>query len=252
MFNVDFIRLCKLAAEASFAYDMLQGGDRLLLGISGGEDSLLLMHIMLYLQKRTPFSFEIFPVTVDLSFEEFNRSDLQDYADSQGWALRWSKISGQEVIERQAAEERPCALCSRLRRGQLHRLANELNCNKIVLGHQLDDLCVSFLLALFRGGGLKTMAPNAPADGNSKRLIRPLCLIPKEDISKTAKAFNFPKIKSCPYEEMLEKEGDRAYLQELLKKLDLKFTNVRKAMLHSMSDIRTGHLLDKRFLGIRD
>lgn len=227
---------------------MLDAGDRLLLGISGGEDSLMLMHILVYLQQRAPFPFTIFPAIIDLDFSTLDRPALQQYAQNQNWNLHWVKLSGAEILAAKNAEQKPCPLCSRLRRGQLHKLASELNCNKIVLGHHLDDLCSSFLLALFRGGGLKTMGPNVAADAASKRLIRPLCLLTKAEIHAVAETFKFPHIRSCPFEEALKRDGDRFYLEKLLDTLELHFKNIRSCMLHSLGDIRLAHLLDQRFL----
>ncbi|NLZ62754.1 MAG: hypothetical protein GX902_03000 [Lentisphaerae bacterium] len=243
-----FRRLCRTAAQACHKFQMLAPGDRLLVGISGGEDSLLLMHILAQLQRRAPFPFELIPANIDMAFATFAVERLQEYCCSQGWELRVLRLSGSDILDRKGAGDKPCPLCSRLRRGQLHQLADELNCNKIVLGQHLDDLCVSFLMALFRGGGLKTMGPNVAADSGSKRLIRPLCLIRKAEIQETAELFNFPAIKSCPYEAQLQEHGDRYYLEQLLEQLNCKFKDVRSAMLHSMGDIRTGHLLDLRFL----
>lgn len=243
-----FRKICKAASAASKQFRMISGGDRLLVGVSGGEDSLMLMHVLSHLQQRAPFSFTIHPAVIDLAFTTFDRPALQEYARRQGWQLHWVTLPGSEILAAKDAEQKPCPLCSRLRRGQLHKLAGELNCNKIVLGHHLDDLCTSFLLALFRGGGLKTMGPNVAADAASKRLIRPLCLLTKAEIHSAAADFAFPLIKSCPYEEMLQRDGDRYYLEQLIGRLELKFPHVRSAMLHSMSDIRSAHLLDQRFL----
>ena len=246
-----FRKACKLAAQASKQYEMLADGDRLLIGVSGGEDSLLLMHIMTRLQKQAPFNFELLPAFIDLSFTNVQRDLLRQYAENQGWNLHWQCIDGAALLKEKDAEQRPCSLCSRLRRGQLHQLADQFNCNKIVLGHHLDDFCCSLLMALFRGGGLKTMAPNVAADNSSKRLLRPLCLLSKMQISAAAKPFQFPQIKSCPYDEELQKHGDRAYLERLLNQLEQQFPNLRSAMLHSMSDIRLAHLLDPRYLNLK-
>lgn len=243
-----FRKLCKAAAAASKQFRMLEAGDRLLVGISGGEDSLMLMHVLVHLQQRAPFAFDILPAIIDLEFTSLDRPALQQYALMQNWPLYWVRISGRDILAAKNAEQKPCPLCSRLRRGQLHKLAGELNCNKIVLGHHLDDLCTSFLLALFRGGGLKTMGPNVAADAASKRLIRPLCLLTKAEIHEAAQGFQFPPIRSCPYEDALQRDGDRFFLEQLLNTLELKFKNIRSCMLHSLGDVRTAHLLDQRFL----
>ena len=241
--------LCSESAKAASAYHMLEEGDRVLVGVSGGEDSLTLMHVLGNLQKRAPFRFELFACTVNMDFSSFDLPALEAYCRQFGWDWRAVTIPGSRLLAEKQAEERPCALCSRLRRGQLHAMADELNCNKIALGQHLDDLCVSLLMSLFRGGGLKTMGPNVPADASSKRLIRPFFSLKKSQIHELALLMEYPRIRSCPYEDKLAATGDRAYLERLLKQLDAeKFPNVREAMLRSMGDLRLAHLLDKRYI----
>ena len=243
-----FKKLCSEAAKAAAKYDMLHEGDRVLVGISGGEDSLTLMHVLDHLRLRAPFKFTLYAVTVDMDFASFKVELLRDYCLAQGWDWRCVTLADQELLKSKQAEERPCALCSRLRRGQIHAVADQLGCNVIALGQQLDDLCASLLMALFRGGGLKTMGPNVPADGSTKRLIRPLCTIRKALIHELALLMEYPSIRSCPYEEKLKEDGDRAYLENLLTQLDAHFGDVKGAMLTSMSDVRLAHLLDTRYL----
>lgn len=243
-----FRKICKDATRAMTRFRMVNPNDRILVGISGGEDSLTLMHVLTELKRRSPIPFELVPATIHMGFGTFNAQLLQDYCSQFGWNLNIVQLDGQALLKEKNAEERPCSLCSRLRRGQLHALADKLNCQKIALGQQLDDLCVSLLIALFRGGGLKTMGPNVPADAASKRLIRPLCLVAKDRIHHIAQIAQFPNVKSCPYEEQLNETGDRAYLERLLKTLEPRFKDIKSAMLHAMGDVRLAHLLDDRYL----
>lgn len=247
-----FKRLCREVSLAVSRYKMLADGDRVLLGLSGGEDSMTLMHAMSYLQRRAPIRFELIAATVDMGFAEFDGEALRDYCRDWQWPWEYVKIPGAELLREKNAEERPCALCSRLRRGQLHALADRLGCNKIALGQQLDDLCVSLLMALFRGNGLKTMGPHVAADAGTKRLIRPLCSLSKERISAFSQRMQYPQLKPCPYHERLLAGGDRHYLEQLLQQLDGRFPNLRQAMLSSMGDLRTAHLLDPRYLSFDD
>lgn len=244
----EFKQLCRVVSEAVNRYAMLAEGDRVLVGLSGGEDSMTLMHAMRQLQRRAPIRFEVVAATVDMGFANFDAEALRQYCEKWQWPWEYVKIPGAELLRDKGAEERPCAMCSRLRRGQLHAVADRLGCNKIALGQQLDDLCVSLLMALLRGGGLKTMGPNVAADAGSKRLIRPLCLISKEQIRQFSARMEYPQLSSCPFHERLAAEGDRHYLEGLLQQLEGQFQNVRSAMLKSMSDVRLAHLLDKRYL----
>ncbi len=241
------MKICREASRTASDYDMLHKGDRVLVGLSGGEDSFMLMHVLDFLRRRAPFPFELVAANVDLAFRNFDVARLEEYCRSQGWALHIARIDGYAVIAAKEMEEQPCPLCSRLRRGQLYRLADELDCNVIALGHHMDDACVSFLISLMHGGGLKTMAPNVPADGGRKRVIRPLVRVQKHVIHAAAEAFAFPIQKSCPYEDMLNEFGDRAFFERLLRQLSSRIPDIRANMLHSLGDIHERHLLDRRF-----
>ncbi|MDF7799858.1 ATP-binding protein [Pontiellaceae bacterium B1224] len=244
----DFAKLCHLAGKAIIDYKMIQEGDRLLVGISGGVDSMMLMHVLDRLQKRAPVGFELFAVNINEGFEGLNHTPLADYATEQGWNLKIIDVPIADLIIDKKAEGRPCGLCARLRRGYIHRYADEIGANKLVLGHHRDDLCVSLLMGLFRGTGLKTMSPNAPADHGTKRVIRPLCYAPKALIETCAEAYEFPDLGKCDYADQLEESGDRARLERLLKELESDFPNLGNHMLHSMQDVRPGYLLDPKFL----
>lgn len=242
------LELGRLAGKAIVDFDMIQDGDRLLVGVSGGVDSMMLMHVLTRFQKRAPISFELFAVTINEGFDGIHHAPLSAYAEQQGWNLKIIKTPIAQLIVQKKTEDKPCGLCARLRRGFIHGTADELKCNKLVLGHHRDDLCVSLLMSLFRGKGIKTMSPNIVADGGTKRLIRPLCYAPKKLIEKSAATFDFPNIGNCDYSEQLDQNGDRATIERLFRTLEEKFPNLGKTMLHSMGDIRTETLLDKRFL----
>ncbi len=247
--NTDhFAQLCNYAGKAVADFNMIENGDRLLVGISGGVDSMMLMHILTRLQKRAPIQFDLFAVTIDEGFEGLNHAPLLAYANEHGWNLKIIKTPIAELIIKKETENKPCGLCSRLRRGFIHGYADEIGANKLVLGHHRDDLCVSLLMGLFRGTGLKTMSPNTPADHSTKRVIRPLCYAPKNLIETCAQKYNFPDTGQCDYSEQLKEKGDRARIERLLKQLEADFPNLTKNMLHSMSDVRPDYLLDKRHL----
>jgi tRNA 2-thiocytidine biosynthesis protein TtcA len=241
-------KICHLAGQAVAEYRMTRPGDRILVGLSGGKDSMVLMHVLDRLCRNAPFVVHVRSVFVDMGFPDQNAAALEEYCGRQGWTHETVRLPGAELIERKNATDRPCGLCSRLRRGQLHRAANRLGCNKLALGHNLDDICVSFLMSLFRGGGLTTMGPHVTADAGSKAVIRPLCFVTRQLIENAADRLELPAAGKCPYEERLDRKGDRAYLERLLKRIDVKFPHVRDAMRTSLRDVRPAYLLDPKFL----
>jgi len=247
-----FLELGRLAGTAISDFNMIQEGDRLLIGISGGVDSMMLMHVLTRFQKRAPIAFDLFAVTIDEGFEGINHAPLAAYAEQQGWSLKIVETPIAQLIVEKETQGKPCSLCSRLRRGFIHGTADELGCNKLVLGHHRDDLCVSLLMSLFRGQGIRTMSPNTEADSGTKRVIRPLCYAPKKLIESCAASMHFPKVGTCDYSAQLDQTGDRARLERLLKELEPDFPNIGKAMLQSMSDVRTDYLLDQKFLETND
>ena len=234
-------QLCRLVGRAVADYDMIADGDRILVGVSGGTDSMVLMELLERLRQRAPVRFGLFAAIVDEGFG-IDHAPLEAYAAARGWRLEVVRTPIAQLVREKGDAARPCGLCSRLRRGFLHRLADRLGCGKIALGHHRDDLCASFLMSLFRGGGLKTMAPSVPADGGSKRVIRPLCYASKELVERVAEPFGFPAVGKCPYADRLSERGDRAYVERLLAELERRFPGIGKNMLRSMGDVRPEHL----------
>lgn len=242
------LELGRLAGKAITDFEMIEDGDRLLVGLSGGVDSMMLMHVLDRFKQRAPISFDLFAVTINEGFARIDYAPLAEYAKQQGWDLKIIETPIAQLIVEKKAQSNPCGLCARLRRGFIHGYADEMNCNKLVLGHHRDDLCVSLLISLFRGNGIRTMSPNTLADSGTKRVIRPLCYAPKKQIESSAAAYNFPHLGNCDYSEQLDRNGDRARLERLLKELETDFPHLGNNMLHSMGDLRPNYLLDKRFI----
>ena len=245
-----FKKIVSLAGEAIHDYAMISNHDRLLVGVSGGKDSLLLMHVLTYLQHRAPVSFELVPVCFDPGFPGFNIDGTRKYFAEQDWKLEVIEFDVGTVLKEKHFEQQPCVVCSRLRRGWLYGRADKLSCGKIALGHHLDDICVSLLMCMFRGHGIKTMPPNTAADASSKRLIRPLAYVPEALLQEAVEIFALPLSGECIYKEQLEASGDRAFFGSMLKNLEQRIPHVRQCMLRSMKDIRLEFLLDEKFLDL--
>ena len=185
-------KIYKLAGAAIGDYSMIQDGDSILIGVSGGKDSMLLLHVLARLQKRAPVKFSLTAVTFDPGFPGFDAEGTKGFCDSLGVPHHTVKLNVQSVIERTGTNTRPCILCSRLRRGNLYALAKKLGCTKLALGQHLDDIAVSFLISLCRGGGLTTMGPNVPSDDAAVRIIRPFAYVEEKLTIEAAKMLEIP------------------------------------------------------------
>ena len=218
-----FRHLCREASRAIHDYRMIVDGDRIAVGLSGGKDSMLLMHILDYLKKRAPVRFEITAVIVDGGFEVFRSDLLAQYCKQAGWEYRIVRVDLKNLILERGLDGEPCAFCSRLKRGKIYGAAHDLGCNKLALGQHLDDICSSFLLGLFRGKGLATMGAHVDADSGRLRLVRPLVYLPESAMVQAAGDFSFPDCGKCDFLEQVDREGDRAWLEDEVTRLDGRF-----------------------------
>lgn len=245
--NPAFHEICRLAGKAVGKYRMIQGGEKILVGLSGGKDSLTLAHVLSFMRRRSPVPFELAMGVFDPGFPEFGLEKLQAYCDAQSWKLEIIHCDMPTIL-REKAVKSPCMMCSRLRRGHLYKMAESLGCTHLALGQHLDDIEASFLMSLARGQGLTTMGPHVAADASPVRVIRPLALVPEALIRASAEYFDFPGSGKCSHADALEKEGDRAYFKGLLDVLEKKVPHVRSNMLRSLGNIQEKYLLDERFL----
>ena len=238
-----FDKICRLAGEAAVRYQMTQEGDRVLVGLSGGKDSFVLMHVMEHLQKVAPVDFSFEAVTFDPGFENFGVEKISEYCTSHKWKHHVVKLDMPSILKEKSFENSPCVLCSRLRRGKLYGLASELNCNRLALGQHLDDIVISFLMSVCRGQGITTMAPVVkPKKAEYPTVIRPLALVPEQMIADYARTLALPEAGLCAYKEQLL-SGDRANFKELLKTLEQRIPDIRSNIARSLRRVEIEHLL---------
>ena len=235
-------KICRQMGSAIEKYNLIQENDRILIGLSGGKDSMVLCHLMHEFQKKAPIKFELEVITFDPQFEEFNLPDIKSYAQKENWKHHVKTLDIAEIIDDKDFSKNPCVLCSRLRRGLLYKAAAELNCNKLALGHHLDDAVISFMMSYFRGQGLTTMAPNTMGDGGNLRIIRPLITTNESWIAEFAKFFDLPVSGKCKYGKVLAEKGDREYFKNLLVEVEKKIPDFRSNALKSMSNIQKDFL----------
>ncbi len=193
-------------------YAMLQEGDRVALGVSGGRDSSVLLYILSLVQSQAPFPFTLQAIFVDLGWE-MDTAPLEDLCLRFKVPFHREKTLIQKIVFELRQEKNPCALCAKLRRGALHKAARDLGCNRVALGHHLDDALQTFFLNLIYSGRLETFKPNTYLDRRALYLIRPLINLPRHTIASLARRENLPVIKNpCP----LAGETKRQEMSELV------------------------------------
>ena len=238
-----FKKLCRIAGETVVKYRLIEEGDRILTGVSGGKDSIVLMHLLSHLQNAAPVKFEIEGVTFDPGFPEFAAGKTADYCREHNWKHHTISMDIASVIEEKSFTKSPCVLCSRLRRGKLYGLAKELKCNKLALGQHLDDVVSSMLISLCRGQGITTMAPRVTPDNPEYPvIIRPMALVPEALIAECAENFGIVPGGICRYKEQLE-SGDRVYFKKLIDQLSEHIPDLRSNIAHSLGKVEIDHLL---------
>jgi len=192
-------KLARKVGKALNDFSMIQNGDRILLGVSGGKDSLTLLHLLKHFQRRAPIQFEFAAITVDPQSGDFDPSSLIPYMEALGVTYFYQKEPILELAEEHMGKNSYCAFCSRLKRGIIYSTARQHNYNVIALGQHLDDIAESFLMSAFHGGKLNTMKAHYINDAGDLRIIRPL-IYARETLTRSfAHNHQLPVIAdSCP------------------------------------------------------
>lgn len=209
-------RLLSHARRAVDEYHMIEEGDRIAVGVSGGKDSMALLAVLCNLQLFYPKRFELVALTVDMGFEGGDFTPIVDYCKRLGVEYKVIPTSLAEIIFEQRKESNPCALCAKMRRGILHDQAKAAGCNKIALGHHFDDVVETFLMNLFNEGRLGTFSPVTYLSRKDLTMIRPFVFTPEKDISYYARTGALPVVESlCPEDKHTDREKYKRLLATL-------------------------------------
>jgi tRNA 2-thiocytidine biosynthesis protein TtcA len=239
-------RLAKKTTKAIVEYQMIEDGDRVMVGLSGGKDSWALLEVLDVLRQRAPIKFSLVAVNVDSGYKEYKHDVIARTCEARGWEYRIEHTGIGELIEDILdADQTPCSLCARLRRGVLYRIADEVGATKIALGHHADDFIETLLLNLFFAGALKAMPAKLVSDNGAHVVIRPLVYVGEEEARAYAKERELPIIGCC-----CPACGDlglqRQRTKRLLMDLEAEHPGVKTSMLKALGNVAPRHLLDTR------
>src|SRR3954453_22423443 len=186
-------RLLRDAGSAIADFRMIEPGDRILVGISGGKDSFTLLHLLERLRRSAPVDFSLVACNLDQGHPGFPGAELERYLRGTGAEVLMLREDTYRIVKRLVPEGKTaCSVCSRLRRGILYNAAQELGCTKIALGHHRDDLIESLLLSMLFAGKMRSMPPRLRSDDGRNTVIRPLCFASEADVAEFARSAAFP------------------------------------------------------------
>jgi tRNA 2-thiocytidine biosynthesis protein TtcA len=233
--NADRKRLLTPIKKTILQYKMIEEGDRVAIGLSGGKDSSTLLYILSILREELPFHFELIPISLSLGFEDFDIFPLKQFVKELGHELYIKETNISQIVFEYKKEKNPCSLCANLRRGILFEYAASLKCNKLAYGHHLDDGIETFFMNLFYGGKLGVFKPTTYMDRANITLIRPMIAIEEKTIINFVKAKNIPVIHNpCP----ADKNTKREEIKALVKKLSTEYPDLRQNFMNGAMNIK--------------
>jgi len=240
-------RIIKKVAQASGDFRLIEPNDKIMVAVSGGKDSHVLLHILERIRQRAPFPFSLLALNIDQGQPGFPKDTLPEYFAAQGYEYRIVSEDTYSVVQAKTPPGKTaCTMCSRLRRGILYTQATKLGVTKIALGHHRDDLIETLLLNLFFAGQIKTMPARLLSDDKRHVVIRPLAYCTESEIARLAAAKEFPIVpcSSCSQQENLQ----RKRIKKLIAQLSQENSHIPDSLAASLKNVRLTHLLDIRWL----
>jgi len=218
--------------RASREYALIENGDKIAVGLSGGKDSSILLYALSVLKRTIPVKFELEAITLDIGWGN-DYTPLAQFCQSLDVPYHLEKTNIAQVVFDIRQEKNPCSLCAKMRRGALHNLAKAHGCNKVALGHHLDDALETFLMSLTYEGRMHTFAPKAYLSRVDITLIRPMLYVLEADIIDIAKKLDLPVVKNnCP----ADGATSRQEMKDILSQLSANNPLIRQRMQNALTD----------------
>ena len=239
-------RIAKKTTKAIVDFNLIEDGDRVMVGLSGGKDSWALIQILDVLRQRAPIEFSLVAVNVDSGYEGYQHKAVAEACAARGWEFYSEHTSiGQVIDDKLDSDDTPCSLCARLRRGVLYRMAQSVGATKIALGHHLDDFVETLLLNVFFAGALKAMPARLVSDNRQHVVIRPLVYVTEAEARAYTREYDLPVIGCCcPACGDLSLQRQR--VKRLIMELEREHPNVKASMIKALTNVAPRHLLDLR------
>lgn len=220
-------QLLSLTRKAVDEYEMIEEGDKIAVGISGGKDSLTLLYALNGLRRFYPKHFEIVAVTVDLGFGNLNLEPIKRLCKDLDVPYKIIDTQIAEIVFQERKESNPCSLCAKMRKGALNEAVKELGCNKVAYAHHKDDMVETMLLSLIYEGRFHSFSPRTWLDRMNLTVIRPLMFVDEADVIGFTNKYQLPVAKSpCPADGHTKRE----YIKNLLRQLNLENPGVKSRM----------------------
>ncbi|MDD6205859.1 tRNA 2-thiocytidine(32) synthetase TtcA [Succinivibrio sp.] len=239
-----FKRLRRKVGHAIGDYGMIEENDRILVCMSGGKDSYVLLDMLMSLKRSAPINFELIPVHIDSNFPNAPEYLLEDHLKKVGLEYHFLKKPVYDICKEKIADGIPyCSLCSRLRRGYLYSFAREIGANKVALGHHKDDCLATFFLNIFYSGMMKAMPPVLRNDKDDLTVIRPLIYCRERDLITLSKIKNYPVLPKglCGFGE----DQQRSAMNKMIKQWDKEYPKRADIVFKALKNVAPSHLLDK-------
>ncbi len=225
-------------------FSLVEADDHVMVCMSGGKDSYVLLHALRHLQRKSPKRFQILAVHLDQGQPNYDGSSLRTWLQTHEVPFHIERENTYSVVkELTPAGKTYCSMCSRLRRGILYTLADRFGCTKIALGHHRDDAIETLLLNLLFSGSIKAMPAKLQSDDGAHTVIRPLLYVAEETIVEVAAHEKFPII---PCNLCGSQKTMRTQVKDLLERIELFAPQARESLLAALGNVRATHLLDKR------